>query len=132
MAPAADTVCPSVRLSVCFRATHPPRDAAAGLLPSQEISVDGAGGQQQPRRSTARSSKCGQLQFVSQRTLLNTDLFDLSPRVSLHPSRRAKCSDVRVCLRLHACLGVGLYSGVTVSLGAPWLDLVGGPTSTFS
>ena len=23
-------------------------------------------------------------------------------------------------------------SGVTVSLGAPWLDLVGGPTSTFS
>jgi len=44
----------------------------------QKISIDccTAGGQQQPRRSTARSSICGQCHVVSWRRKLNTDSYE--------------------------------------------------------
>jgi len=63
---------PSVRLyvmSVC--PIRPPHAAAAGLLlhvdPAARRSIDycTVGGQQHPRRSTARSSKCGHCHVVS-------------------------------------------------------------------
>ena len=55
------------------RPIRPPRAAAAGLLMwvrwlediDRLLHGQWAGGQQQPRRSTARNSKCGQRHVVS-------------------------------------------------------------------
>jgi len=69
------SVRPSVRLSVCppVSLSNPPHAADAGLLLWARLTGDidrllhgrWAGGQQQPRRSTARSSKRGQCHVVS-------------------------------------------------------------------
>jgi len=58
----------SMRNSVCASIG---RLSAARIYRS--IAVRRAGGQQQPRRSTARSSKCGQCHVVSWRRKVNTD-----------------------------------------------------------
>ena len=72
------SVCLSVRLSVSSgRRSTPLWDRCCGPG-DQKISIDccTAGGQQQLRRSTARSSKCGECHAVSWRRKLNTDLFE--------------------------------------------------------
>jgi len=52
----------------------------------QEISIDfcTAGGQQQPRRSTALSSKCAECRDVSWSRKLNTDLLRLHTTIMRH------------------------------------------------
>ena len=66
---------PSVRLSVPSIDSSSEQRRAAGLLLSavREWTVAGADAQQQRRRNTTFSSKCGQCHIDSRGTRLNTD-----------------------------------------------------------
>ena len=107
---------PSVRLCVCPSVSWPPHAAAAGLLlwARRPGDIDRllhgrrAGGQQQPRRSTAHSSECGQYHVVSICRKLNTELVCHS-RARVCDSVRIVCGRVRPsvlsCAAATACGG---------------------------